>query len=136
MNNYNDLNNKAFLLKTSVASLLAVFLLSMAVFSKTDTFRLPFYALQGDGITANTVEEFTVNVYPNPNNGKFDVLTTGKGEIKEVIIYNIIGEKVFHQLFDDVSMKADLTGLDKGLYMLQVYNKAQNKILTKRFYIE
>jgi hypothetical protein len=127
---------KAFIFKTSLASLLGVFALSIAVFSKTTNFGLPFYKLQNDGIAAAPFEEFTVNVYPNPNNGKFDILTTGQGEIKEVMIYNIIGEKVFHQLFDNVNLKADISGLDKGLYMLQVYNKSQNKMLTKRFYIE
>ena len=126
---------KAFLLKTSLASLLAIFALSIAVFSKANNFRLPFHTPKSEGL-ATPVEEFTVNVYPNPNNGKFDILTTGQREIKEVIIYNIIGEKVFHQLFDDVALKADISNLDKGLYMMQVYNKTQNKILTKRFYIE
>lgn len=128
--------SKAFLLKTSLASLLAVFALSIAVFSETTNFRLAFNNSESEGIAAAPFEEFTVNVYPNPNNGKFDILTTGQGEIKEVIIYNIIGEKVFHQLFDDVTLKADLSNLDKGLYMMQVFNKTQNKILTKRFYIE
>jgi hypothetical protein len=127
---------KAFLLKTSLASLLAVFALSIAMFSNATNFRMPFHNAESDEIATTPVEEFTVNVYPNPNNGKFDILTTGQGEIKEVIIYNIIGEKVFHQLFDDVSLKADISNLDKGLYMMQIYNKTQNKILTKRFYIE
>lgn len=84
----------------------------------------------------NSPEEFTISVYPNPNNGKFELLTSGKGEIKEVMIYNIIGERVFHTLTDDISLKVDVSGLDKGVYMLQLYNKAQNKMLTKRFYIE
>ena len=127
---------KAFLLKTSLASLLAIFALSIAMFSKANNFRLPFYTTENEGLGETLAEEFTVNVYPNPNNGKFDILTTGQGEIKEVIIYNIIGEKVFHQLFDGVTIKADISNLDKGLYMMQVYNKTQNKILTKRFYIE
>lgn len=127
---------KTFLLKTSLASLLAIVALSSVVFSKANNFRLPFYTMEIDAMEALPTEEFTVNVYPNPNNGRFDIITTGQGEIKEVIIYNIIGEKVFHQLFDEVMLKADLTNLDKGLYMMQVYNKTQNKILTKRFYIE
>jgi len=127
---------KTFLLKTSLASLVVVFVLSIAVFSETTNLRFAFKTNQGDGIANTIPEEFTVNVYPNPNNGKFDILTTGKGEIKEVIIYNIIGEKVFHQLSDDVSLKADISNLDKGLYMMQIYNKTQNKMLTKRFYIE
>lgn len=128
---------KAYLLKTSFASLLAVFALSVAVFSKTGSINFPF----NNGITTEidtpgVSEDFTVNIFPNPNNGKFDILTSGKGEIKEVVIYNIIGEKVFQQLFDDISIKADISGLEKGLYMLQVYNKNQNKMITKRFYIE
>jgi len=127
---------KAFILKTSFASILVVLVLSIAVSSKTITIKFPFTEKQNNGIISQIPEEFTLNIYPNPNNGKFDISTTGKGEIKEVIIYNIIGEKVFHQLFDDVSLKVDISGLDNGLYMLQVYNKTQNKILTKRFYIE
>ncbi len=127
---------KTFLLKTSLASLLAVFMLSLAVFSETLNIRLPFTDKGNDLASVIIPEEFTVNVYPNPNNGKFDILTTGKGEIKEVMIYNVIGEKVFHQLFDDITLKADISNLDKGLYMLQVFNKTQNKIITKRFYIE
>jgi hypothetical protein len=128
---------KTFLLKTSFASIVAVVALSIAVFSETLIVKLPFLHFRDEGSASGQVpEEFTLNIYPNPNNGKFDILTSGKGEIKEVIIYNIIGEKVFHQLFDDVSLKADISNLDKGVYMLQVYNKSQNKILTKRFYIE
>ncbi|MCG3167042.1 MAG: hypothetical protein POELPBGB_02825 [Bacteroidia bacterium] len=127
---------KAFLLKTSLASLLAVFALSTAMFSKANNFRLPFHTSENETAATTLAEEFTVNIYPNPNNGKFDIQTTGQGEIKEVMIYNIIGEKVFHQLFDDVMLKADISNLDKGLYMMQIYNKSQNKMLTKRFYIE
>ena len=125
---------KSFFLKTSIASLLVILMVSIAVFSKTVPFS--FAGPGDDDLAAAVQEEFTVNVYPNPNNGVFDIITTGKSEIKEVIIYNIIGEKVFHQLFDDVSIKADISTLDKGLYMMQVYNKKQNKVITKRFYIE
>ena len=125
--------SKTFLLKTSMTSLLAVFLLSIAVFSKTNSLS---FSNQHELLTQIAPEEFTVAIYPNPNNGIFNILTTRKGEIKEVVIYNIIGEKVFHQLFDDISLKADISGLDKGLYMVQVYNKTQNIMLTKRFYIE
>ncbi len=122
---------KAFLLKTSLASLVAILSLNIA-FSLSPALSKE----EGEINLIEIPEEFTVNVFPNPNNGIFEIITTGKGEIKEVIIYNVIGEKVFYQLFDDVRLKADISNLDKGLYLLQVYNKSQNKILTKRFYLE
>lgn len=109
--------------------------LTMIVFNYNSFSAATIQAVTEDEFSV-PAEDFTVSIFPNPNNGKFDILTTGNDETKEVVIYNVIGEKVFHQIFDGTVMKTDISGLDKGLYMLQVYNKTQNKMLTKRFYIE
>lgn len=79
---------------------------------------------------------FEVNIFPNPNNGKFQILTNGDGQIKEVVIYNIIGEQVFYQKFGELNLNVDLTHLEKGLYMIQIYNSDEKEKITKRFYIE
>ena len=122
--------------KRILASVLSAFLLAVTA----NAFALTIGEGFGDdhlwfGEQSQT-EEFEVSIYPNPNNGKFEILTNGSGEMKEVVIFNIIGEQVFYKKFEDEKMKLDLTQIDKGLYMMQIYNSERNEKLTKRFYIE
>lgn len=79
---------------------------------------------------------FEVSIFPNPNNGNFQIITNGEGQVKEVVIYNIIGEQVYYKKFNELNLSVDLTHLDKGLYMIQIINNDEREKITKRFYIE
>lgn len=79
---------------------------------------------------------FEVSIFPNPNNGKFQILTNTDGEAKQIVIYNIIGEQVYNEKFTELNTNVDISHLEKGLYMIQIYNSDQKEKVTKRFYIE
>ncbi len=115
---------------------LALFLVSLA--ANVFAVNLSTNSIGSDDVwfTESEQSPFEVSIFPNPNNGKFEILTNTGNEIKEVIIYNIIGEQVFYRKFEDLNLKVDLTTLDKGLYMMQIYNSDRREKLTKRFYIE
>ncbi|MBP9186139.1 MAG: DUF5011 domain-containing protein, partial [Bacteroidia bacterium] len=67
-------------------------------------------------------------VYPNPSNGVFTINTkenlTGK---TEVVMYNILGAKVYNQTIEMVGNTATLNvqGLSAGVYMLQITNNGK-----------
>jgi len=121
--------------KKILRSLLAIFLVGLTANVFAASFGNDFIG-NDEWFQQGTNDGFEVNIFPNPNNGKFDILTNADGETKEVVIYNIIGDEVFHKKFEETSLKMDLTQLEKGLYMVQIYNSARDKKVTKRFYIE
>ncbi len=46
------------------------------------------------GVNENVVDAFTLDIYPNPTNGRF-MIESASAKIKAVSVYNIIGELVF-----------------------------------------
>lgn len=78
-----------------------------------------------------------IQVYPNPNNGVFNLMINGNSGALDVMVFNIIGEKVFAlQVLGDHGAKIDLSGLEKGLYVVQVIDKTRNEVITRRMQIE
>ena len=56
-----------------------------------------------------------LQVYPNPSNGSFTL--ENKGSVKMVEVYNVNGQKVQVELFNN---QLDLTDQHKGIYLLRV----------------
>ena len=76
-------------------------------------------------------------VYPNPNNGVFNVMVIGSSAPLDLFVFNIIGEKVFElQILGDHSAKIDISGLKKGLYVVQIVDKNRGETVTRRMHIE
>ena len=76
-------------------------------------------------------------IYPNPNNGVFSIMVNGSSAALDVMVFNIIGEKVFEvKMLGDHGAKIDLSGLEKGLYVVQVLDKTRNEVITRRMQIE
>ncbi|MCC6837004.1 MAG: T9SS type A sorting domain-containing protein [Bacteroidia bacterium] len=88
-------------------------------------------------ITGNGVVEFNENgivsrddlfmnennifIFPNPNNGKFELRSTIKDRLKSLEIYNIIGDRI--SVVNDVSqqMVFDISNCPSGIYIVKVY---------------
>jgi hypothetical protein len=70
----------------------------------------------------------SLNVYPNPSTGRFNVSTkenlTGK---TEVLMYNVLGAKVYSEQITMTGNKAEInvTGLPTGIYLLQLTNNGK-----------
>jgi hypothetical protein len=76
------------------------------------------------GLQNQTKAEDLINIYPNPSNGEFVLELTANGkELKgnTVLIYNIMGEKVFEQqLLTNSKQTIDVSNLANGTYLINV----------------
>jgi PKD repeat protein len=76
--------------------------------------------------------ENDIRLYPNPNNGLF-TLELPAGYEANVEVMDMTGRPVFNQTIS--SGKIDLTGLQKGLYLLKVKDILSGNIFVKRLII-
>lgn len=84
--------------------------------------------ISGTGID-NISLEYSISVYPNPNNGIFTIqpslLTNDKWSVK---IYNVTGEKVYDAVINEVEgdYKINLSNHPSGVYILSINMANQN----------
>lgn len=84
-----------------------------------------------------TVPPWDAKIYPNPNNGIFNVMISGTNAALDVRVYNVLGEKVYElEILGDHGAKIDLSGLQKGLYVVQIINEKSSEVVTRRMNIE
>lgn len=95
-----------------------------------------------ESVGADEMEDLKINdisFYPNPSDGRFNVeLETGNGESVQLKIIDPDGAVVYSKNDQNSSgqydFKIDISGNDKGIYILQVIQN--NSALTKRIIIE
>ena len=89
------------------------------------------------GIEPTSLPNWDAKIYPNPNNGVFSIMVNGNSGALDVLVFNIIGEKVYElQILGDHGAKIDLSGLEKGLYVVQIVDEKRSEIVTRRMHIE
>ena len=77
----------------------------------------------------NTITTSAISVYPNPSNGKINIVNTDKN-VKDysVVVYNSLGAVVFSQQFTNLSNEQiDLGNQPSGIYSVQL-KSAKNTI--------
>jgi len=111
-------------------------------------FLLVFLSMQGMAIASNgsndviggeakVLPDWDVKIYPNPNNGVFNVMVNGRSAALDLLVFNVIGEKIFElQILGDHEAKIDLSGLNKGLYLVQIVDKNRSETVTHRMHVE
>lgn len=111
-------------------------------------FILAFLSVQGIAVASNgdndviggeakTLPNWDAKVYPNPNNGIFSIMVNGNSSTLDLLVFNIIGEKVFElQILGDHGAKIDLSSLQKGLYLVQIIDKNRGETVTHRMHLE
>jgi hypothetical protein len=67
-----------------------------------------------------------VSAYPNPFSG--DLILELNGEA-QVVIYNILGEKIVENVLHEGKNQLDLMNLEKGIYLIYVANKNDTEIV-------
>ena len=60
-----------------------------------------------------------VNIYPNPTTGIFTISTEG-GKIKEVKVFNLLGEEIYSTTIDNQQTTINLSSQAQGIYFVQV----------------
>lgn len=81
--------------------------------------------------TISVVDE--INIFPNPNNGIFNVSNKNNNESKNetIVIYNTLGEIVYTTIINEKKTEIRLTELPSGIYILQMQSK--NGVVSKKF---
>jgi hypothetical protein len=81
------------------------------------------------GISVNQItQENELQLYPNPNNGKFLLLVNdnASGAIK-ISISNLLGEMIFlEQTLNEKTKEIDLTSVVSGTYFVHVQTSSKN----------
>lgn len=86
------------------------------------------------GIKANSNLLSNISIYPNPNNGEFNLdLSLIDAKTITVSIYDIIGQLVSQQTADAVNKKMNASQLQNGTYFIKI--NADNKTTTQKIII-
>lgn len=83
-------------------------------------------------------EAKTFNLYPNPNNGKFNITIDNSENIRylEATIYNMLGEQIYsNSKFNKQSInEVDLSASPKGIYFVKIYDG--KRIYTEKIIVQ
>lgn len=83
----------------------------------------------------NIDNEFDLNIFPNPNNGQFEInysyLTNHKTEVK---VLDVLGKVVYQTELSNNKALIDLNTQSPGIYYVVL--KSENKLITKKIVIE
>ena len=58
-----------------------------------------------------------IKIYPNPTNGNITITTPNKFD---VFVYDVLGNLVYEQLNNNLSLNIDLTDKTEGIYFLTI----------------
>ena len=120
-NIYHDLSRHLRRLLATLA-----FLLMLVSISQSQTARKPGQA-----------DNATLQVYPNPSSGKFNVLVKEQEQSFHINIYSIIGEMVFHWESGNANtanFEVDLSRRPDGIYFVELDTEKANTV--KRLVLE
>ena len=98
----------------------------------SDTMTKEDYVTTWPESVPDILSENEIRLYPNPNNGQFTIALPVGAEV-EVMVMDITGRPVFNQLMS--TGKIDLTGLQKGLYLVRLKDLASGNVFVKRLII-
>ncbi len=69
------------------------------------------------------------NIYPNPNNGTFNIEITGNHQQSTIEIYSLVGELIASYNVEKNQVKTiTLDNISKGIYLVKVNNEQNNKV--------
>ncbi|HEY9115564.1 MAG TPA: lamin tail domain-containing protein [Bacteroidales bacterium] len=98
----------------------------------SDTMTREDYITTWPESTPDKISDNNIRLYPNPNNGLF-TLALPAGTEAEVVVLDITGRPVFKQQMS--TGKIDLTGLQKGLYLVKLKEIVSGNIFVKRLVV-
>ena len=78
-------------------------------------------------ISINNISNNTFAIYPNPNNGVFNIVTTNNASNK-ITITDISGKLVYENNTNTNNILVDLNNVNKGIYFVKIFNEAGVKI--------
>lgn len=79
------------------------------------------------GINEMSMDQLTVNIFPNPTSDKVTIASSEK--INAIEIYNILGEKMYSMknFKQQTSYEIDLRSFQKGIYFIRINDGEKNR---------
>ncbi|WP_394759914.1 T9SS type A sorting domain-containing protein [Flavobacterium sp.] len=92
----------------------------------TNTFNTEFVA----ALNIPEFESKEFSAYPNPTSNTITIsLNNNSDNIDSVIVTDVLGKTVLTKMINDSSAKIDLSNMSKGIYLLKVKSREQEKVL-------
>ncbi|MEI6596043.1 MAG: FG-GAP-like repeat-containing protein [Bacteroidota bacterium] len=91
-----------------------------------------FTLLANTGIEESNTQSHTFTIIPNPNTGKFEIVSSNT--LTELEIFDVRGNKVFSSFPNSTSIKIDFSELRKGIYFVK--SITENFVSIKKILIE
>ena len=83
------------------------------------------------GLTPTTMPVSQITVYPNPTTGELRIINYELG-IKNVEVYNILGECVFKSEIINTESEINISSLSNGIYLLRITDNNNSSVYTQR----
>ena len=78
------------------------------------------------------IENIEFSAFPNPANEEINLVSNKT--IKQVLIFNLLGEKIFDQKLNSVSTKIDTKSYNSGIYFIKI--NVSDKWITKKITVD
>ena len=111
------------------------FTLNSDNFVTDDGFAFDDFKIYTDGFNDSGVGELSENeisIYPNPANNVVNIYSNGNNDLKQIEIYNNLGQKV--EVVNGLSNKTtiNINDYEAGIYIVKIMTTS-NQIITKKF---
>ena len=80
--------------------------------------------VQIDGVGIESFESMTVQVFPNPSNGTFNIILSNIDSPVQLIVSDLSGRTIIKQEMTDNQFQIDLNAFEDGLYLLNVKSES------------
>tara|TARA_R110001592_G_scaffold291783_1_gene561276 strand:- start:235 stop:879 length:645 start_codon:yes stop_codon:yes gene_type:complete len=99
-------------------NIVVVWPVASGLINPIDSFRTNIYVILPVGLNENKEQFSKVSVYPNPLNSELTIKKLSSDlEIKYVRIYNLNGEVIYHEYYQQ---NIDVSGFSRGTYFLEL----------------
>jgi uncharacterized repeat protein (TIGR01451 family) len=94
----------------------------------TNTFETEFV----ENLSTPDFTNSTVVLSPNPTKDKLQIQLNGSETIEQISVYDVVGKRIYHQESIDLnSTSVDFSGLNQGVYMVEVITTSNQKLVNK-----
>lgn len=91
-------------------------------------FGIPDFSLAlSNGLSVTAFSKTDFIVYPNPTNDSISVSLPNDSEVKTIVIYSILGQKVLEKNIDNQSSTISLKSLNNGIYFYKIESNTFSK---------
>ena len=80
-------------------------------------------------VNDTSIQQIDIQVFPNPSNGVFEIITSEVKNVTPAVVYNLQGKVIKTLQINNNITQLDLSGLPEGVYILNVILPAQSRAI-------